>query len=202
MMKLFNELQLVESHKASQKEIDFSISLINSTYNEWKKVARRINAVDLITTSINKLSKISPDVIDKLHDAAQLKLTTIIMRCMDMPIWKDINSKKTIYKKIFPILSKLQNNTPNTDTGGNLRDVVMTRLSAVISFRSKSKVFICYEPSVTSAYLNYLFDKDLPEKTYKMQSLSFPEDFDTLVNTLQINLDKGISKFNRERGIK
>lgn len=201
-MKLFNELQLAESHKASQKEIDFSISLINSTYNEWKKVARRINAVDLITTSINKLSKISPDVIDKLHDAAQLKLTTIIMRCMDMPIWKDISSKKTIYKKIFPILSKLQNNTPNTDTGGNLRDVVMTRLSAVLSFRSTSKVFICYEPSVTSAYLNYLFDKDLPEKTYKMQSLSFPEDFDTLVNTLQINLDKGISKFNRERGIK
>lgn len=199
-MELFRTLLLNESEKAAQKEAAHAITSINSVYNEWKKIKRRINAVDLVTTSVNKLVKIHPSVIPYIHETAKLKLAIILMRVMDLPIAKEVDSKKSTYKKIFPLLSIIQSSSPNTGSGGNLREVVMTRLSTAITHEAdpSNKVFVAYEPSVSSSYLTYLFGEDVPEKVYKMQSLSLPEDFDTLVNVLRINYKKAAEKFRRD----
>lgn len=198
-MNLINNLEIAESIKTAEREIDHNTGIINTIYNEWKKTGRRVNAVDIIMTSVNKLSTITPNTVDKLHDTAKLKLATILMRCMDISPWKELDSKKNIYKKIVKLLIKLQNQSPNTPTGGSLKDIIFTRLSAALSHQQKSKVFVSYEPSMSSSYLNSLFDSDKPEKIYKMQSLSLPEEFDSLVEILQINQDKALKKFKNTK---
>lgn len=190
-MKLFQELILHESRKTAQKEIDHTIAVVNKIYNEWKKTGRRINAVDLITTSANKISTINPAVLPHVHEATRLKIATIIMRCMDIPVWKDPWSKEKLYKKLYPLLEVLQTYDPNTGSSGNLREVIMTRLSAALSHKYGNGIFVAYEPTISASYLKYLFkDEEAPKKTYKMQALKLPPDFESLMNILEINQKK------------
>lgn len=201
MMELFRELQLNESEKAAQKEAHYAIQSINSIYNEWKKIKRRINAVDLVTTSVNKITKIHPSVIPYIHDTAKLKLAIIIMRVMDLPITKEVDTKKSIYKKLYPIINVIQSISPNTGSGGNLREIIMTRLSTSITHEADktNQVFVAYEPTISTSYLIYLFGENRPERVYKMQSLGLPEDFDTLINVLKINYEKAAAKYKKEK---
>lgn len=203
-MELFRQLQLDESKKAAQKEADYAIQSINSIYNEWKKIKRRINAVDLVTTSVNKITKIHPSVLPYIHDTAKLKLAVILMRVMDLPVNKEAETKKSIYKKIYPLLSAIQSVSPNTGSGGNLREIVMTRLSSSITHENDkdNKVFVAYEPIISTSYISYLFGEDKPKKVYKMQSLSLPEDFETLLNILRINYEKAATKYKKQSNSK
>lgn len=197
-MELFQNILLMETQKAAQKEVSYTIEIINKVYGEWKKTGRRKNAVDLITTSANKLANINPAVLCHVHDAAKLKLVITLMRCMDLPPWKPIESKAKLYKKLFPLIHRLQNVMPNTGTGGSLRDIIMTRLSAAISYQDKkNSVFVAYEPTMPKKYLVHIFgQRELPEKTYRMQTLPLPDDFETLVEILTINHQKAVSKKN------
>ena len=199
-MELFRNLLLQESEKATQKEAEYAISSINDVYKEWKKTKRRINAVDLITTAVNKMIKIHPSILPYIHDTAKLKLSIILMRVMDLPISKDVDTKRSIYKKIFPLLSALQSFIPNTGSGGNLREVIMTRLSTVITHvdDQENTVFVAYEPTISTSYIAFLFGENKPKKVYKMQSLSLPEDFDTLINVLKINYQKASDKYKKD----
>ena len=195
-MEFFKSLILHESVKTAQKEIDHTIAIVNKTYNEWKKTGRRKNAVDLITTSANKMSTINPAVLSRVHEATRLKLATIIMRCMDIPAWKDVSSKEKLYKKLYPLIEVLQTYDPNTGSRGNLREVIMTRLSSSICNKSKSKTFVAYEPVISKSYLEYMFkNEDLPTKVYRMQALKLPEEFDSLIEILTINQKKVDKKF-------
>lgn len=190
-MELFKQILLQESQKAAQKEITHTINIVNNMYNEWKKTGRRKNAVDLITTTANKISTINPAVLPYVHEATRLKIATLIMRCMDIPVWKDISSKEKLYKKLYPIIDVLQTYNPNTASGGNLREIIMTRLSAAVCHQNGNKVFVAYEPMISKQYLEYLFKTGtIPAKTYKMQCLKLPPDFESLANTLQINQEK------------
>lgn len=190
-MKFFQDLILHESRKTAQKEIDHTIAIVNKIYNEWKKTGRRINAVDLITTSANKISTINPAVLPHVHEATRLKIATIIMRCMDIPAWKDPYSKEKMYKKLYPLIEPLQTYDPNTGSSGNLREIIMTRLSATLCHKNGGKVFVAYEPTISNAYLKYMFkQEELPKKTYKMQALKLPADFESLMSTLEINQNK------------
>ncbi|QDJ96530.1 hypothetical protein Xoosp13_344 [Xanthomonas phage Xoo-sp13] len=201
-MELFKQLLLHESQKTAQKEIDHTIAIVNKIYNEWKKTGRRINAVDLITTSANKISTINPSVLPHVHEATRLKITTIIMRCMDIPPWKDPYSKEKMYKKLFPLITELQNYDPNTGSNGNLREVIMTRLSAALCHQHGGDIFVAYEPTISSTYLKYLFNHDkLPKKTFKMKSLKLPDDFESLMNILEINQGK-VDKKSKEEDTK
>lgn len=196
-MELYKAILLNESQRAAQKEIDYSISIVNKIYNEWKKSrGRRVNAVDLITTSANKISTINPDVVPYVHEATREKLTVIIMRCLDIPPWKDPYSKEKIYNKLYPLIAKLETNNPNTGTGGNLREAIMTRLSSTLCHKSDSKVFVAYEPTVSDNYIKYMFSHDAkPKKVYKMRSLKLPADFESLMDTLEINQEKAEKSF-------
>lgn len=203
-MGLFRELQLTENRQTAEKEKMATIRLIADTYNEWKKVNRRRNAVDMITASTNKLSKIDPAVVDHLHDAAKLKLATILMRCMDVPPWKTLDNKGKVYKKLGGLLQKMENYKPNTGTGGTLKEIVFTRLSVAIAHQDESnrdpKVFVCYEPKVPRRYLEFLFgEENVPEKTVRMNPLSFPTDFDALLRTLRVNHKKVASQTVKTR---
>ncbi|WAX21587.1 hypothetical protein [Stenotrophomonas phage RAS14] len=200
-MELYQQLLLTESQRAAQKEIDYSISVVNKIYNEWKKSrGRRINAVDLITTSANKISTLNPDVVSQVHEATREKLTVIIMRCMDIPPWKDPYSKEKIYTKLYPLITKLETYNPNTGTGGNLREAIMTRLSSTLCHSSKEKVFVAYEPTISAKYIDYMFSHDSkPKKTYKMRSLKLPSDFESLMDTLEINQEKAEKAFKSEK---
>lgn len=190
-MEFLKELVLHESRKTAQKEIDHTIAIVNKIYNEWKKRGRRINAVDLITTSANKIATINPDVLPHVHEATRLKIATIIMRCMDIPAWKDPWTKEKMYKKLWPLIDVLQTYDPNTGSNGNLRQVIMTRLSACLCYQNGNKVFVAYEPTISNSYLQYMFKQgELPKKTFKMQALKLPSDFETLMNTLEINQKK------------
>ena len=196
-MEFFKAIMLHESRKTAQKEIDHTIAVVHKIYNEWKKTGRRINAVDLITTSANKISTIDPSVLPHVHEATRLKLATIIMRCLDIAVWKDPWTKEKLYKKLWPLIDALQTYDPNTGSSGNLREVIMTRLSAALCHKTntKEKVFVAYEPTISQTYLKYLFkDEELPKKTYKMTALKLPADFETLMNTLEINLEKANKK--------
>ena len=194
-MEFFKQIMLHESRKASQKEIDHTITVVNKIYNEWKKIGRRINAVDLITTSVNKISLIDPTVIPLVHEATRLKIATIIVRCMDLAVWKDPHSKEKIYKKLWPLIEVLQTYDPNTGSNGNVREVIMTRLSAALTHHEKASVFVAYEPTISNSYLKYLFkDEELPKKTVKMKALGLPADFGSLMNILSINLNKVATK--------
>lgn len=198
-MKLFQELILHESRKTAQKEIDHTIAVVNKIYNEWKKTGRRINAVDLITTSANKISTINPSVLPHVHEATRLKIATIIMRCMDCPVWKDPWSKEKLYKKLYPLIEVLQTYDPNTGSKGNLREVIMTRLSAALCHKNGNTVFVAYEPTISASYLKYLFkNEEAPKKTYKMQALKLPSDFESLMNILEIN-QKKVDKTKEEK---
>ena len=197
-MDLFKELLVLESEKASKAEVRHTTTVVNEIYKEWKKTKRRVNAVDIVTSSVNKLATIHPDIVPLLNEKTKLKLTILVMRTMDLPPWKPVDTKASIYKKLYPLMKKIQSFSPNTGSSGNLREVIMTRLSAAIAYQSKSdkKVFVAYEPSVSKSYLNYLFSDKHPEKTFKMQAMSLPEDYETLLDTLKINQDKAESKFD------
>ena len=84
-MQLFKQLQLNETQRRSSMEVEHAIQVINAVYKEWKKTKRRKNAVDLITTSVNKVAHLDPSLIDHIHDASKVKLGAILMRCMDNP---------------------------------------------------------------------------------------------------------------------
>jgi hypothetical protein len=199
-MNFLNELTLIESELSSKKEEAHVVAVINTIYNEWKKMGRRKNAVDIITTTVNKISNFDPAIVARIHDSTRLKLASLLVRCFDIPYWKNVSEKEKLYRKLQPLLSVMQNDDPNTDSGGNLRDAICTRLSASICYNSKDKnIFVAYEPKISDTYLRYLFGKDTPEKTYKMQTLMLPGDFESLVQTLQINHDKAVEKFKASK---
>lgn len=198
-MKLFEQLLIAENQKRAAREVAHAINMINETYNEWKKIKRRRNAVNIVTTCVNKLANINPSVLDHVHDVAKLKLATVIMRCLDVPPWMDADSKRITYRRLYPLIEKVQSVDPNTGTGGRLRDVIMTRLSASVCYNcgddAKKKVFVAYEPSIKKSYLRFIFGDDAPEHVCKMQSLSLPKDFDTLLDILKINHSKACDKY-------
>lgn len=196
-MELFKQLLLIESEIASVKEVDYTISVINKIYNEWKKQKRRINAVDIVTTSVNKLANINPETIKNCHQAAKTKATIIIMRCLDNPIWKPVEAKEKIYKRLYPLINVLQNEKPNSGTEGSLRDSIMTRLSASISYQEhEGKLFIAYEARLPTSYMKHLFgSRTAPVKTYRMASLALPEEFESLIEILRINYEKAVERF-------
>jgi len=201
-MQLLKEFTLMESQKKASEEIGYAINSINEVYNEWKKTQRRRNAVNIVTTSVNKLTTINPATIDHIHDVSKLKLATIIMRCMDIPPWMDVETKRITYRRLFPLISKIQTQSPNTGTGGLLRDVIMTRLSAAITGcctdEKEKNVFVAYEPSVSKRYLRYMFGSEMPQNVVKMAALNLPEDYDTVLNILRINHKKACDKCNGE----
>ena len=192
----------MESQKRAALEVSYAIDSINEVYKEWKKTKRRRNAVSIVSTSINKLCTIDPSVIDHIHDTAKVKLATIIMRCLDVPPWMDVETKRIAYRRLYPILNKVQGQNPNTGTDGTLREIIMSRLSASISTAAKTEtdqnVYVAYEPKLTKKYLRFIFGDKIPENVCKMQSLTLPEDFDTLLNTLKINHEKACDKYNKE----
>lgn len=198
-MELFKKFIILEHQKAAAKEVEYSISIINKIYNEWRKIRRRINAIDIVATSSNKIANINPSVLDYIHDAAKAKLVIIIMRCIDLPVWKPLDSKQKIWRKLYPLISKLQGEIVKTGTGGTLRDVIMTRLSAAVAYQmNKNEVWICYEPRTTKSYIRFLFGPEPPMKTYRMQALSLPEDYESLIDILKINQEKGMKKFEKD----
>lgn len=197
-MQLFETLVLSENEKASAKELSYIYSLIDKTYNEWRKVSRRINAVDIITTTVNRIIKIAPASVDKLNLEYKAKMAIILMRCMDNPFWKPVEDKRKVYDKLFPLITKLQNFKINTGTDGTLKDIICTRLSANIAMQDKDnagKVVVIYEPKFSDKYSKYLFGSTVPEKVYRMQSLMLPPDFDELINLMTINYQKALKKF-------
>ena len=199
-MQFFKDLILHESRKTAQKEIDHTITIVNKMYNEWKKMGRRINAVDLITTSANKISTINPSVLPHVHEATRLKIATIIMRCMDIPVWKDPYTKEKLYNKLYPLIEVLQTYDPNTGSSGNLREIIMTRLSAALCHKYGNKIFVAYEPTISKSYLDYLFkNEDAPKKIYKMAALKLPPDFESLMSILEINQKKVDKKLDEEK---
>ena len=203
MMDLFKDLSLMESQKRADQEVGYAIDSINEIYKEWKKTKRRRNAVNIVTTSVNKISTINPDTVDHIHETARTKLATITMRCLDVPPWVDPETKRVTYRRLYPLIQKVEGVDPNTGTGGKLRDIIMSRFSASISNRcedlQEKNVFVAYEPTVSRRYLRYIFGEEMPENVCKMQTLSLPEDFDTLLNTLKINHGKACGKYNTEK---
>lgn len=197
-MNFFKELQLFESEKIAARETQHVVDVVNTVYNEWKKTGRRKNAVDLVTSSTNKFSNIHPQFIEKVHEATRLKMATILMRCMDIQNWKPLDSKEKTYRRLFPLIKKLETYVPETGTGATLRQVIMTRLSAAVTHQSEegNDVFVAYEPIIPNEYLRYLFGAETPKKTFRMESLSLPDDFDSLINMLKLNHDKCVKKYN------
>jgi hypothetical protein len=201
-MELFQKFLLRESQKAAGKQVDHAITIISKIYNEWKKVKRRINAVDIVSTSVNKIANIDPSVVDYIHAAAKAKLCIIIVRCLDNPVWKPLDAKEKIYKKLYPLIAKLQNEPVMTGTGGTLRDVIMTRLSASMAYQlSRGNVFVAYEPKLPTSYMRFLFGSDTPAKTYRMQSLPLSKDFETVLDTLKINHEKAMGRYTPALGV-
>lgn len=195
-MELFNDLILIETQKQAHKEVLYAIRSINDTYKEWKKRGknRRKNAVNIVTTSVNKVATLSPESLDFVNDEMKQKLAIIIMRCLSLPCWKPLSSLKLTYRKLYPYIAKLEKINPNTGTGANLRQIIMTRLSAVVSHQSSNpNIFVSYEPVIPSEYLNFLFnERNKPLKTYRMETLSLPDDFDDLIDQLEINHRKAM----------
>ena len=201
-MQLLKEFTLMENQKKASEEIGYAIAAINEVYNEWKKTQRRRNAVNIVTTSVNKLTTINPATVEHIHDTSKVKLATILMRCMDIPPWMDLETKRITYRRLYPLLNKMQTHSPNTGTGGRLRDVIATRLSASITGcctdEAQKNVFVGYEPAISKRYLRYMFGSEMPQNVIKMQTLNLPEDFDTLVNILRINHEKACDRCNGE----
>lgn len=200
-MDFLNELYIIESEKAAAKETRHAINSVNKLYNEWKKIKRRVNAVDIISTTANKLGNVSPAVVDRVHEATRLKMATLIMRCLDVPPWKPLSERERVYKKLYPLLHKLQGFDANTGTGGTLQQVVMTRLSAAYCYQNptenKQIIFVAYEPKITKRYLEYLFGENQPEITFKITMLNIPGDFQSLIDTIRINHEKAVKNFQK-----
>lgn len=203
-MDFIKNLTLLETQLAATKEVDYTVVVINKIYAEWKKIKRRTNAVDLITNSANKIATLNPEAVQRCHDAAKIKLAIILMRCMDLPPWRPIDGKEKIYRRLYPLLKKMENVEPNTGSGGKLKEVVMTRLSCAISTQDPDKdgVFVAYEPRIPATYLRYLFGDTPPMATYRMLSMGLPEDFESLIEQLNINHQKAKSKFKKEGSVK
>lgn len=124
------------------------------------------------------------------------------MRCLSLPYWKDVKSKKSAYRKLYPYVKALENLIPNTGTKGNLREIIMTRFSAAVCMQSRyPNVFVAYELVLPNEYLKYLFgDEKFPEKTYRMESMPLPEDFDELLDIIRINHNKGVDLYLKTQG--
>jgi hypothetical protein len=201
-MQLFKQILLSETQKQAHREVLYAIRSINQTYNEWKKRGknRRRNAVSLTATSINKITTISPQSMDFINEEMRQKLAIIIMRCLSLPHWGEVDSKKAAYRKLYPYISRLETYVPNTGTQGNLREIILTRLSAAFSAQHRhSSVFIAYEPKLPKEYLKYLFgDEKFPSKTYRMEALSLPDDWDDLMDIIKINHNKGIDLYRKK----
>ena len=145
-----------------------------------RKIRRRINAVDIITTTVNRITKMNPDSIRFLNDEMKMKMAIIIMRCMDNPFWKAVSVKEKIYDKLFPLIKPLENFPLNTGTNGTLKQIILTRLSANIAMQddgNKGKIMVCYEPTMPKTYSRYLFGDHTPDKIYKMQSTIYASGF-------------------------
>lgn len=202
-MQLFKQLLLTETSKQAHREVLYAIRSVNQTYNEWKKRPknRRKNAVSLVTSSVNKIATVAPESLDYVNNDIKQKMAIIIMRCLSLPNWKDVKSIRSAYRKLYPYIQRLEKIVPNTGTKGNLREIIMTRISAAICVQSKyPQVFVAYEPVLPHEYLKYLFnDKPFPEKTYRMETLSLPDDFDDLVEIIEINHDKAIDLYLKTR---
>ena len=204
-MNLFKEFTIMEAEKTANKELRYSIDIINQMYNEWKKIKRRVNAMDIVVTTADKLSTISPNAVDRIHEASRVKLAALLMRCMDLGYWKPLQEKAPIYKKIYPLIAKLKLYDARTGTGGTLKDVILTRLSAAHSYQNKMGdgkiVFVAYEPKITPSYMRYLFgsEADNVAVTYKMQTLDLPQDYASLLETLQINHNKAVDRYTKSK---
>lgn len=204
-MSLFEDIILVENEKASAKELQYIHSLIDKTYNEWRKIARRINAVDIITTTVNRIIKISPSSVEKLNLEYKAKMAIILMRCMDNPFWRPVEDKHKVYEKLYPLITKLQNIRINTGTEGTLRQIITTRLSANMAMQDKNnkgKVVVVYEPKFSDRYSRFLFGEHKPEKVYRMEVLQLPAKFDTLIEHLKINYKKALKRYEDIENIK
>lgn len=195
-MELFKDLQLIESEKQAHRDLLFAVRTINDVYKEWKKRGknRRKNAVSLVSTSVNKLVTIPPESFDYLNQEMKQKAAIIIMRCLSLPSWRDVGSKKSAYKKLHPYVEKLESMDPNTGTRGSLREIILTRFSAAYCAQSDyPHIFVAYEPVLPNDYLKFIFgDQRLPRKTYRMQAMPLPNDFDDLLNVVKKNHDKAI----------
>lgn len=193
-MQLIQNLILLETEKNTQRYMNSVIESINASYNDWKLKKRRKNASNLVSSTVNRISKITPTVLEKLPDAIIMKLAWLLMRSMDCPSWEDVNSKSSIYKKLYPLIDKLEHIDVQTGTGGNLRQSIMTRLSAAIAYKDANanspEVFVSYEPIIPSDYLKYLFLDKKPLKTVKMTALPLPANFESLIRILEINHEK------------
>lgn len=203
-MDLFKDFILIETQKQAHREVLYAIRSINQTYNEWKKRGknRRKNAVSLNATSVNKITTITPESLDFITEEMKQKLAIIIMRCLSLPYWRDVKSKRASYKKLYPYIEKLETLAPHTGTGGTLREIIMTRFSAAYGLQSRyPQVFVAYEPVLPKEYMNYLFDEEKkPLKTYRMEALSLPDEFDDLMDLIKINHEKGVDLHLKKRG--
>lgn len=199
-MSLFKEFIVIESEKSSQREISHTIDTVNSLYNEWRKVKRRINAVDIASTTANKIGNISPDILPHLHSTTRDKLAILCMRCLDYPRWKPIMDNQRIFKKLYPIIDKLQNQQMHTGTGGTLKDVILTRMSASYCYQNKLEdgtiVFVSYEPQPSGTYMRYLFGSEQPNKTYTVSSLTMPETIEKCVKIISVDHEKAVKKYS------
>lgn len=195
-MDLLQKMLLTEQQKNTEREVSFAVQIVNKVYAEWMKTGRRKNAIDLVASSVNRISVLSPDVLPHLYDSIIMKLCTIIMRCMDIPVWKDVNTKARFYKKLYPLIDKLEHINCNTGTDGTLRQIIMTRFSASIAYADdpEIKVFVAYEPKIPKSYITFMFKDKRPQKCIRMQALPLPQDFQSLINILEINHEKAKSQ--------
>jgi len=200
-MELFKQILLSETQKQAHREVLYAIRSINQTYAEWGKRGknRRRNAVSLTATSVNKITTITPESLDYINSDMKQMLAIIIMRCLSLPHWSNVVSKRASYRKLYPYIAKLENIIPNTGTNGTLRQIIMTRFSAAYSAQHRySQVFVAYEPVLPKVYLQYLFgDEKFPTKTYRMEALPLPDDFDDLMDIIAINHGKGIDLYRK-----
>ena len=135
-------------------------------------------------------------MIEHLHAPAKEKLSVILMRCMDLPPWRPVGSKEKIYKKLYPLIKEMERSNPNTGTRANLREIIMTRLSAAIFHQDEAaSAFVAYEPLLPGQYLTHLHGSKKPEKTFRVTALTLPPDFESLVAILTTNHEKAQSKF-------
>jgi hypothetical protein len=199
-MNLLKKILITEQQKNTEREILFAVQIINKVYAEWMKTGRRKNAIDLVASSVNRISVLSPDILPYLYDSVIIKLCIIIMRCMDIPIWKNVNSKARFYKKLYPLIDKLEHINCNTGTDGTLRQIIMTRLSAAIAYADDPdlKVFVAYEPKIPKSYISFIFKDKRPQKCYRMQALPLPQDFQSLISILEINHKKAKSELTSQ----
>ena len=195
-MNLLKSIQLDESQRLAEKQMQHISFLINKTYNEWKKIRRRRNAIDIVSTATNALRTIPADYIKLLDDENKAKLCIILIRCMDLPVWARITNKEHTWKKLYEYINELQNFIVPTQTNSSLKDVIATRLSARIGYKIEKKIFVAYERHISKEYLDFLFGNDPPDQIYRMIIMSLPESFEELIDLLQNNFERVANKIN------